>query len=194
MNLRLFIAIELPDAVRDGLAAVQTGLQRSLPRGAVRWTDPSRIHLTLKFLGDVDAAALPAVAQAMDAAARSFAPFELQVGGVGCFPTPRQPRIVWAGIPAPPKALSGVAHALELHLERLNFAREARPFSPHLTIGRVNDRLDAAQRQALAAALAQPAVGHIGAVAVQEIVLFHSDLKPGGPVYTAQARSPLNVG
>ena len=192
--LRLFIAVELNPELRRALGQVQANLQRALPAGAVRWTRPDGIHLTLKFLGDTPEEQTPAIVAGMTAAAAGFDPCELQVAGFGAFPTPRQPRVLWVGLPDLPRPLAGVQRALELHLARLGYPRETRPFNPHLTLGRVNDRGDAAGRQALSAALGRVQVGELGRVAVEEIVLFQSELRPDGAVYTALARAPLAVG
>ena len=107
-QLRLFIAIELTDALRTSLAALQNDLKRQLSPRVVRWTNPDGIHLTLKFLGDTPADRVEAIARAMEAAAVSFAPFSFTVAGFGCFPNlrrakacPKCPRR-WPGCSAPP--------------------------------------------------------------------------------------------
>ncbi len=192
--LRLFIAVELSPELRRALGQVQADLQRALPAGAVRWTRPDGIHLTLKFLGDTPQEQTAAIVEGMTAAAAGFEPCELRVAGFGVFPHVRQPRVLWVGLPAVPRPLAGVQRALDLHLSRLGYPREMRPFSPHLTLGRVNDRGRAAERQALSAALGRVQVGELGQVAVREMVLFQSDLRPDGAVYTALACAPLAAG
>jgi len=192
--LRLFIAVELDPELRRALGQAQAEVQAALPPRAVRWTRPDGIHLTLKFLGDTPEEQTPAIVAGMQMAAAGFDPCELRVAGFGVFPNPRQPRVLWVGMPDLPRALLGVQRALDLHMSRLGYARETRPFSPHLTLGRVNDRGSAAERQALSAALGRVQVGELGRVAVGEIVLFQSDLRPDGAVYTALARAPLGSG
>jgi len=190
--LRLFIAIELTPEVQQAIGRVQAELQGQLSPRMVRWTNPAGIHLTLKFLGDTRPEQTPAIAQAMRMAAASFEPFTLVVAGLGCFPNPRQPRVLWVGAPAVPRALVGVQRALDLHLAGLGYPKETRPFSPHLTLGRVSDRAALAERQALAGLLARAQVAELGSLPVQEIVLFRSELRPEGAVYAAQARAPLS--
>jgi RNA 2',3'-cyclic 3'-phosphodiesterase len=123
------------------LGRLQADLKQQLPPKVVRWTNPEGIHLTLKFLGDTPEGKVQAVTQGMLAAAAGFEPFELRVAGFGCFPNPRRARVLWVGVPDLPKPLAGVQRAIDLQMARLDFARETRPFSPHLTLGRVNDRI-----------------------------------------------------
>lgn len=189
--LRLFVAVELTAGVRRALAAVQDGLRRQLPPRAVRWTNPDHIHLTLKFLGDAPAEQVGAVGQALAAAAGGFAPFDFAVTGFGCFPNPRRANVLWAGVPDVPRPLAGLQRATDLQLSRLGFELEARPFSPHLTLGRVHKSISPQERERLAAVLTQTQVGALGIVPVSEVVLFQSDLRPDGPVYRALARVPL---
>jgi 2'-5' RNA ligase len=189
--LRLFIAIELSPEVKQGIGRLQGNLKQRLPLQVVRWANPEGIHLTLKFLGDTPESKVSAVAQGMLAAAAGFEPFELRVAGFGCFPNPRRARVLWVGVPDVPKALAGVQRAIDLQMARLDYARETRPFSPHLTLGRVNDRISPGERRALADLLDRTEVGGLGVVPVQEIVLFQSELRPDGAVYTALARAKL---
>lgn len=173
------------------MARLQQDLQRQLPPKVVRWSNPDGVHLTLKFLGDTPPDKAPAVAQGVLAAAAAFEPFDLRVAGFGCFPNVRQARVLWVGIPDVPKALAGVQRALDLQMALLDFPRETRPFSPHLTLGRVNDRISGAERQALGELLHHTQVGDLGIVAAKEVVLFKSDLQPAGAVYTALAQGRL---
>ncbi|MCB0232826.1 MAG: RNA 2',3'-cyclic phosphodiesterase, partial [Anaerolineae bacterium] len=175
-QLRLFIAIELTEALRTSLAALQNDLKRQLSPRVVRWTNPDGIHLTLKFLGDTPADRVEAIARAMEAAAVSFAPFSFTVAGFGCFPNLRRAKVLWVGLPEMPKALAGLQRATDLHLTRLGFDKETRSFSPHLTLGRVNKDISRADREKLVGVVAQAQVGVLGTVPVLETVLFQSDL------------------
>jgi 2'-5' RNA ligase len=184
--LRLFIAIELTPAVHQALARLQDDLKRQLPPKVVRWTQPEGIHLTLKFLGDTPADRVEAVSQALGQAAAGFAPFSFDVAGFGCFPN-----LLWVGVPTMPKALAGLQRAVDLRMHALGYERESRPFSPHLTLGRVNKTVSPAERQKLAEVIARTQVARLGVVPVHEVVLFQSDLRPTGPIYTALARAGL---
>lgn len=189
--LRLFIALELTPEVKLSLARLQDDLKRQLPPKVVRWTNPEGIHLTLKFLGDTPADKVDAVGQAMAQAAAGFAPFSFTVAGFGCFPNAHRANVLWVGAPEVPKALAGLQRAVDLRLHALGYAKETRPFSPHLTLGRVNKAITTAERQKLAEVIAKAQVGALGVVPVHEVILFQSDLKPTGPVYTPLARAPL---
>lgn len=189
--LRLFIAVELSADVRSALAATQVNLRRQLPQNAVRWTNPDGIHLTLKFLGDTPAERVAAIAQAMAAAAGSFGPFSFTVAGFGCFPNPRRASVLWVGVPEVPNALAGLQRAVDLQLTLLGYEKEKRSFSPHLTLGRVDKKISSGDRERLAGVLTQTKVGVLGTVPVEEVILFQSDLRPGGAVHTALARIPL---
>ena len=192
-RLRLFIAVELTPEVHRAMAQLQDALKRQLPPKAVRWTKPDGIHLTLKFLGDTPHDKVQPVVQGMTIAAAGFAPFEFQVAGFGCFPNPRKARVLWVGVPDIPKNLAGLQRAIDLHMHKLGYAKEERAFSPHLTLGRVNDSASPTERQTLSDLLTRPQVGLLGTVPAHELILFRSDLLPGGAVYTALARVPLGA-
>ena len=189
--LRLFIAVELTPEVHLALAQLQDSLKRQLPPNIVRWTKPDGIHLTLKFLGDTPHDKVQPVVQGMTIAAAGFAPFEFQVAGFGCFPNPRKANVLWVGVPEMPKALVGLQRAVDLRMHTLGYEKETRPFSPHLTLGRVNKTISPGERQQLAEVIAKTQVAQLGTVPVHEVILFESDLLPGGAVYSALARVPL---
>jgi 2'-5' RNA ligase len=196
-SFRLFIAVELTAEVKQGLARVQDDLKRQLPPKVVRWTQPDGIHLTLKFLGDTPADKVAAIGQAIGKAAAGFTPFSFDVAGFDCFPNPRRPNVLWVGVPEMPKALAGLQRAVDLHVHALGYEKENRPFSPHLTLGRCNKSISPAEQQKLAEVIARTQVARLGTVPVHEMILFQSDLRPTGPVYTALAHvgladSPVN--
>lgn len=192
-SLRLFIAVELTPGLRQAIASLQEDLKHQLAPRAVRWTNPDGIHLTLKFLGDTASDQVEAVSHGLAAAATGFAQFQFQVAGMGCFPNPRRPRVLWVGVPEVPGELAGLQRATDLQMHKLGYPKEDRPFRPHLTLGRVNDRISTAEREHLSRLLAQTRVGTLGTVPVSEVTLFQSDLKPTGAVYTALSRAPLSA-
>jgi 2'-5' RNA ligase len=111
----------------------------------VSWTNPSNIHLTLKFLGAVEATRIQNVATAVRRAVADINKFEIEISGAGCFPSTRNPRVLWIGLPAVPEALRQLYSNLESELDREDFTREKRKFSPHLTIGRLRGPKNATQ-------------------------------------------------
>ena len=191
-SLRLFIAIELPADVYDALSTLQKQLQAADRARAIRWSAIGGIHLTLKFLGDVPADRVPAIETALHEAAAGHAPFDLNVGGAGCFPHTRKPRVVWAGADGNLDALHALRDAVERTVSPLGYPTEARPFSPHLTLGRARQE---ASRDALAAIgkrVDEVKQGELARWHVAEISLMRSDLKPSGAVYTQVARVVLD--
>ena len=184
--MRTFIAVELDEAIRERLAAAQERLRGAGPK--VKWVRPERMHLTLKFLGEIDPETVDAVADAMVAAVEGVAPFEFAVAGIGAFPPRGAPRVVWAGVDDAAGGLTRLHKGLERELRKLGFPREKRAFRPHLTLGRVKERRGS---ERLRAQMAADAGAAFGLQRVEELVLFESVLSPQGPTYTAQRRQPL---
>jgi 2'-5' RNA ligase len=134
---RVFVAIELPAPVRRKLIEHIDRLRILLPDERASWVPEENLHLTLKFLGDVPIPKIELVAQATQSAAELVEPFELIVGGGGAFPTTGQPRVLWIGIEDSSGRLGLLHQTLEAACEKAGFAREQRPFHPHLTIARL---------------------------------------------------------
>jgi 2'-5' RNA ligase len=184
--LRTFVAVEIPAEVRVALAAVQSHLRQ---RGVhARWVRPQGMHLTLKFLGDIPADQIPRAADALQLAAGGHAAFSLTAAGIGVFPALRRPRVIWAGFSGGTGPLADLQAGVEEQLAAAGFPREDRPFRAHLTIGRCSE---AAAPAVMAEAVTSFAGECFGGLDVSEIVLFQSELKPDGPVYTARARARL---
>ncbi|MEW6029289.1 MAG: RNA 2',3'-cyclic phosphodiesterase [Chloroflexota bacterium] len=189
--LRAFIAIEIPHSILDAIQKETAALQRAVG-AAVRWVPCPNLHLTLKFLGDVSPANLDLLTQMLAAEAAAHRPFDLQVGGLGSFPTPRRPRVIWIGLSAP-AALESLQRGIEAASARLGYAAEDKPFSPHLTIGRVKQQAASAELQAIRAALEKTKIGDLGAARVETVHLFKSDLRPTGAEYTRLFSAPLGA-
>ncbi len=181
-RIRTFVAVELPPAVQHGLARVQEQLKRS--RTPVRWVAPHQIHLTLSFLGEIPAGELPAVEEAAGIAASEAAPFELEACGLGVFPNLRRPRVVWVGLAGELEALRRLQARLTEELAARGFPPEERPFSPHLTLGRVRPQARPEEARALGQTVAGLKLGSLGRWSVREIRVIRSDLRPEGPLYT----------
>lgn len=193
MSLRAFIALELPVAIQDAITDRTAKLRTTLARPLVRWVPLHNVHLTLKFLGEVSPANLGNLAQVLKVEAREHAPFTFSVGGLGVFPNPRRPRVIWIGLETPP-ALVALARGIETICVRLGYDPENRPFSPHLTIGRVNQNTSAAELQHVRFALERTQVGAFGAVTVDAVHIFKSELLPGGTIYSHLYSAPLESG
>ncbi len=181
-TIRTFIAIDLPILIQDKLGEViQQFKEKQIE--AVRWVSPRNIHLTLKFLGDISPANLDTLTKVLTSEASHYRGFEIQIGGSGAFPNTRWPRVIWVGVKAPP-SLETLQHGIESETHRLGYSGEDRPFSPHLTLGRVSNNATPQEIRRLSDTLCNLNVGELGHVMVESIRLFRSDLQPGGAVYT----------
>lgn len=184
--MRAFVAVLLDDAVRAALARAVEQL-RAVARD-VAWVAPANFHLTLKFLGEVPETRLAELTAALAAAAAPLASFGLDVQGLGAFPSLTRPRVIWAGTGEGAPALAALAARVEAALEPLGFPPEARPWSGHVTLGRVRvPRL----QPALAAALRAGAAHPFGRLAVVRVSLMQSQLARSGARYAELAAVPL---
>lgn len=189
--MRCFVAVDLPAETRDAVAAAATALRTANPRADVAWTRPEKMHLTLKFLADVPEDAEPELAAALAAVAARHAAFALTAGGVGCFPSTSQPRVLWAGLTAGVRELGRLAAEVEYACVPLGYPLEARPFRGHLTIGRVRSPRGVGR---VVAAMDRFAGAVFGAWTVGEIVLYRSHLHgSAGSTYEALGRFALSA-
>jgi 2'-5' RNA ligase len=182
-EIRSFIAIELPEEVRRGLAALRSELQRDEHR-FVKWVDPYGIHLTLKFLGNIHAGRVTEVTGAMEGAARGIRSFPVQSSGLGVFPSIKQVRVFWVGIGGQMDRLSGLQRNIDSALADLGFAREERPFVPHLTLARVRQGASPSDRRSFGALVDSAVFEHEYGVEVKAVSLMKSQLTPAGAVYS----------
>ena len=192
-QIRTFIAIELPGALRQALADQQARLRDLIGRTGDRsirlqWVKPESIHVTLKFLGDVDASLISEMQASLTKAVSSQPRFSVEVRGLGAFPDAQAPRVLWVGMSGPGEEL--VAAQVDQALHALGFSLESRPFRPHLTVARIKERSHEVGR-ALAASgvMTQPA--EVGPLAVSRVSVMQSELKPSGAVYTRLCEVPL---
>lgn len=184
--MRLFVAIEFDQSVIKAVQRVQRRLSRFDPE--VRWTGPEQMHLTLKFLGEVPDDQVRAVCGAAKGVADRVAPIHLAVNACGCFPPRGDVRIIHAGIAEPRGLLQRCRHLSEDAFAGLGFERERRPYSPHLTLGRVRRGRRADGLREAVAKTSCDSVDH----AVEALWVIRSDLKPGGAQYTKIAEHPLS--
>ena len=190
-QIRTFIAIELDETINAALTDLQEQLKAKVPRGTVRWVRPEGIHLTLKFLGDVPANRIEEVKQALTQACAGFPAFSFSVEGLGCFPNPRRPRVVWVGVREESGTLMRLQKAIEDRMEKLGFAPEGRRFHAHLTLGRTQRRASSGDVRRLGQLVSETDIGKLGQMEAQTVSLMKSDLKPTGAVYTQLAAAEL---
>ena len=180
-RVRVFVAVELSNAVKAEFAGLAAAIDALGVRG-VRTVRPEGIHLTLKFLGDVSVELVPEIEAAMDSAAGEIAPFDLSLGDAGVFPNPRATRVLWVGVAGDLDSLGRLQQRVEGNLAELGFRPERRGFNPHITAGRVRDRVSNADRRRVTETLlsheyARPLIH------VESINLIRSILRPDGAVY-----------
>jgi 2'-5' RNA ligase len=180
-TIRTFICIEIPETIKGRIGSLQQELRKL--GGQVSWTRPSNIHLTIKFLGDVPASRIEEIQRAVELATAGRPSFEIEVGEAGCFPSPRNPRVLWVGLTSLPDPLKELHEAIEKELARLGFPREPRKFSPHLTIGRIRAPQNAGR---LAEELIKRG-GETESFRAAEVIVMRSDLNPAGSQYTPLA-------
>jgi 2'-5' RNA ligase len=187
--MRLFVALEIPAAVRDNLAAQMKELRDLSAQVAdkrPRWVRPENLHVTLKFIGEVSPAKLEGIRGAL-AAIHADAPVHLQFRGLGFFPNEQYPHVLWAGIEASAN-LPSLAANVESALEAQDVAREDRAFKPHLTLARFEPP---GMHEKLRAMIQQNSKRGFGSLQPREFHLIESKLKPGGAEYTSLASFPI---
>jgi 2'-5' RNA ligase len=186
-RIRTFIAVGLDKAVHGRAVALQQSLAEC---GAeVKWVEPENLHVTLLFLGEVPDRDVPSVCRVVAEGGAGLAPFAMTVERAGCFPNPRRPRVLWAGVGEGTQELVVLHDALEPPLLDLGcYRREERQYTPHITLGRVRGDRPA---NTLTAALARHAGWQAGRMQVREVLVMSSELTPQGPVYTVMSRAKL---
>jgi len=174
-RVRTFLAIPVTDELRRGMTRLQRDLNASLP--GIRWVNPATIHLTLRFFGDIPEESLEKIGEVMLSVGRLSAPFQAEAAGVGAFPSPARPRVIWLGVRDGP-SLAALHAAMDEGLRQIGFPGEDRPFSPHLTLGRCRQRIAAAQT-----VLERFHDFTCGPLPVDRVTLYESRLEPAGAVH-----------
>jgi RNA 2',3'-cyclic 3'-phosphodiesterase len=177
-RVRAFIAIPLPSPVIQTAKSLQESLKAKGLR--LKWVRPENMHLTLKFLGDVELEKLPDVTAALQQIGKDFSSFSLSVRGVGVFPNIHAARVLWMGLTGQIHVLKIICRKIEEGLISLGFAPEKRAFNGHLTLGRMSGRVPAALLQDAIADLSDTESDSFQA---DRIELIQSDLRPNGPSY-----------
>lgn len=188
---RTFIALELDESLQRFLGNVIHRLAQQLP--SVRWVDPTGIHLTLSFLGELSDEQLSVAKQAADAAAQQITPFEFRLKELGMFGSQRQPRVIWMGIEESSGNLFRLHGVLNRELELRGFEVDSRPFSPHLTLARIKQPLNADEQQTLQRLLAsKESAPSSPRQYAHDLSVMKSELLRSGARYTCLAAYPLN--
>ena len=181
--IRTFVAVLLDEELRHRISDVQEHAMKLAP--GVKWVSPANFHVTLKFLGDVRRNKLSFVQAAIDEIAGKLTAFDLSIRGMGVFPTPQRPRVIWVGVEEGREQLFALAEAVEDRMVQAGFEKEEKPFRSHITIGRVKE---AKPVDGLVEGLQAIGTSGLGVQRVASIAVMQSVLRPGGPGYT-----PLSV-
>ena len=181
--LRCFIALELPASLQEAIDIATEPARTRIGSDLVRWVPTGNVHLTLKFLGDTAPSGIESIKAALATEAEQYRPFDMSVRGFGAFPSSRKPRVLWVGITAPP-VLASLQREVDVATARLGYNTEERPFSPHLTIGRVRQNITTSGIQKIRDEISNITIGDLGSVQVDAVHLFKSELQAGGSVYT----------
>ncbi len=188
--IRTFIAIDLPDAVRDSLRSLEQELLKT--QAPVSWVKPESVHLTIKFLGNVAPEQISSIQEAMREVAAATVPFRIKPLGCGAFPSIKQMRVVWVGLRGfseDSEPLLKLQQAMEKTLAPMGFKEEDRPFKPHLTLGRVKGRRHLRELQEII--MANQAF-EAEAFDVDKVVLYKSELRPEGARYSQLYRAEFS--
>ena len=187
-EIRAFIAIDLPKELHPKLDEVKHQLSADLSSGSVRWVNSDNIHLTLRFLGDVPMDLLPDLYRCLNDCAVGNSSITLRLNSLGCFPNPRNPRVIWLGLDGDLDRLSTLHQRIEDSLVTLGFPKEGRRYHPHLTLGRVKE-----SREVINARLPWGKELIEGEFCAGSVHLIESQLKPSGAVYTIRHSTELQT-
>ena len=177
--IRSFLAIELPKPILGKIEEVQGDLRST--HADVRWVSPEKIHLTLKFFGNIEESRIDLIFKSITEPVRDALPFSVRVRGAGAFPSMKNPRVIWMGLADGKEMLISLQKRIEDRLEKIGFEPEDRPFQPHLTLGRMKSSRG---KEELAKRMEKYTEEDFGNFQVERVVLFKSDLRPSGPIYT----------
>ena len=189
--MRAFIAIELSQEIKSTLSILQQSLQKT--KADVKWVEPQNIHLTLKFLGDINEAQLNQISGILDEAAKLNPAYSIRISELGAFPEIENPRVIWAGVDHGDSQTKQINRILEKRLSSIGIPKEKNEFSAHITIGRVRSGKN---RIKLSGELKRLNVGFTGKelqMQVSKILLFESKLSPKGPAYAPLKEANLKT-
>ncbi len=177
--IRSFLAIELPKPILSKIEEVQGDLRSTHPD--VRWVSPEKIHLTLKFFGSIEESRIDPILESIEEPVRNTPPFSVRVRGAGAFPSLKNPRVIWMGLTDGKEMLVSLQEQIEARLKKIGFEPEDRSFKPHLTLGRMKSSRG---KEELVRGMERYTEEEFGDLRVDRVILFKSDLRPSGPIYT----------
>jgi len=187
---RAFIALPLPEEIQKALRELQEQLKKDLPQ--VRWIKPENMHLTLKFLGEVENDLLASLEKSLREIASPYETFSLCANGLDCFPPKGSPRVIWVGLQEKTGTLLKLAASIESEMEKFSFPKEKRAFTPHLTLGRLRpDQKPKISSLTMKEIIQKEGFTDFRPFEACEILLVKSNLSPKGPIYSNLASIKL---
>lgn len=186
--IRSFFAVPLTPECRQKINYIEQELKKVLPSG-IRWVNTDNLHVTLKFIGEFDSLLIPKVYKLLETGLSTTDQFDITFQNLGVFPNNLKPKVVWVGLSNPVELIK-IFQGIENATNELGFPKEARGFSPHVTIGRVKN--DTSDPSKVGAIINKLRIGEIGQSHADRVVFYQSNLTPGGPVYTELFHIPLN--
>lgn len=189
MLKRLFIAIDPEPALLDTIFRLTSTMKREFPVEGVRYTSPQNLHLTLLFLGDTEEGLIPKLKDSLAKICQNIKEFDLEFADLGAFPSRNNPRIIWLGV-SNPASVTALAKAI-IQNNGLVAEPDKGQFTPHLTLGRVDERARGGASETFSRMFAKLGNVKAGTTRIREVLLYQSVLKPGGPVYTVLSRHAL---
>jgi 2'-5' RNA ligase len=185
-TIRMFIAIEIPGNIISKFCELQEGIEDYGFK--IRWVRSENIHLTLKFLGNVEAAKIDEIAETISKTLEGYTPISLKAKGIGVFPGIKRPRVLWIGLTGQLESLIRLQKTLDENLKVFGFPEEKRPFKGHLTMARIKAKIDVKK---LGDALMAFRSFESETFTADQVVLYKSELKPSGAVYTKLASASM---
>jgi len=188
MKMRTFIAVEIPEFLREEFVQLQERLKKS--DADVKWVEPENMHLTLKFLGDTEENKMEKISEILKRIAQETKQFEITFSDLGAFPNLNFPKVIWVGVDKGKKELAELATRIENGLLPLGFSKEKRTYSAHLTLGRIRSPKNKDKLKKILEEKIE--IKEKGKFYLQKIVFFSSKLTPTGPIYTKLAEFPFS--
>jgi RNA 2',3'-cyclic 3'-phosphodiesterase len=189
-TIRSFIAIELPENVKETVALIIKRLRPAQHR-YVKWVAPDGTHMTIKFLGNIYSSQIPQITDIMKTAAGKVPPLDLRLGGLGMFPNEQRPRVIWVALEGNTEPLATMQREIEQALAPLGFAPENRAFTPHLTLGRVRDNASSDDRKEIGGVVNEKKIDYEASFTLRELSLMKSTLAPTGAIYNRLDSAPF---
>jgi 2'-5' RNA ligase len=191
-TIRSFIAIELPDDVKETVALIIKRLRPAQYR-YVKWVAPEGTHMTIKFLGNIYQSQIPQITGIMKTAAGKVPLLDLRLGGLGMFPNEQRPRVIWVALEGNTEPLAAMQRDIEQALAPMGFAPENRAFTPHLTLGRVRDNASPEDRKEIASVVKEKKIDYEASFTLGELSLMKSTLTPTGAIYNRLDSAPFTA-